>query len=218
MKNINRRARWIFDDATTPSDERRRAEEIDRQRLDERLRSTPLFKSNTATAAGAAPSAPRKDRRPPEKKKSARTWQEPLPADKVHEMVVKDPIRKGRCCRLRCTERFISSNEPNTLGGISSQYNQDLLARQQAIFKDYVTEEDRKSFTIRNVPEAQLSHGSMYAANSPVCNFAYMKFFGVTSTLISSCKGTEKARASRSAARYVFKRTSGQIDEEEVHV
>ena len=40
------------------------------------------------------------------------------------------------------------------------------------------------------------------AANTPVCNLAFWKLFGVSETLISACKGTSRATASSCADRY----------------
>ncbi|CAN0125822.1 unnamed protein product, partial [Pylaiella littoralis] len=47
----------------------------------------------------------------------------------------------------------------------------------------------------------------MMAANTPVCNRAFRGFFGVSESLISSCKGTPKARASSSVTRTGIQRT-----------
>ena len=59
-----------------------------------------------------------------------------------------------------------------------------------------------QSFVIGRVPLVKLSRCSMMAANTPVCNLAFRKLFGVSETLVSACKETSRARASSCADRY----------------
>lgn len=194
MNRIAKSAQWLFDPPTPP--DRDKKQEEARQRRDERDASTPLFKDPTNSSA---PSAPQK-----KKRQSKRAWSAPRSAAVVHQMVLDDRSRGGQCCSIRCTEKFSSKDDAD--GGnkdrtASSSYSEEYLRVEQDKFALLTTERDRKQFTLEHVPPAKLSNGSMLAAGSPVCNFAYIKFFGVTSTLISSCKGTPRARASPAAKR-----------------
>lgn len=196
---IAKTAAWIFSPPTSSSDDKRERieEQQARQRQEERLRARPMFKQkNTADGEDTTPGAPVK-----QKKRSHRTWSEPMPARAVHQMVVGDrsKFKRGQCCTLRCTEMFSSAE--TGAGAGREAYNGDFLRKEQDEFRAFGTEVDRKQFVIKHVPPGPLSKGSMMAAGSPVCNFAFMKFFGVTSTLISSVKGTPNARASPSATR-----------------
>ena len=197
LKHVAKSAAWIFSPPSSP--ERERNKEEARQRQEERLRSTPLFKEQTSTTTGDTPppGAPTK-----EKRRSKRTWSGPLSAERVHEMVLGDPANGGQCCHIRCTEKFTTAQEPGVCEGRAS-YNGDLLRTQQAEFRKLGTETDRKAYVKTHVSPARLAKGSMWAAHSPVCNYAYMRFLGVTSTLISSVEATPKARASPSATRCV---------------
>ena len=164
-------------------------------------------------------------------KRSKRDWPAPLPAEKVlkeleatgvrmeggvdddeqeeeEEEVLwreagktkKDKAHQGRCCRgINCVSLFCSSGDDDEDGALL--YNATLLRKEQARFGELVREADRKNFVIEHVPLAKLSKGSMMAANSPVCNLAFRKLFGVSETLISACKRTPGARASSSSDR-----------------
>eukprot|EP00904_Undaria_pinnatifida_P006121 jgi/Undpi1/2639/HiC_scaffold_13.g06018.m1 len=108
--------------------------------------------------------------------------------------------KEGRCCRgINCVSLFCSSGDDDEDGALL--YNATLLRKEQARFGELVREADRKNFVIEHVPLAKLSKGSMMAANSPVCNLAFRKLFGVSETLISACKRTPGARASSSSDR-----------------
>lgn len=197
---IAKAAAWLF---APPTPEREKKEERSRQRQEERLGSTPLFKknNNTTTTDGDTPGAPVK-----KKRESKRTWSEPSAAESVHQTVIGDPaqFKRGQCCTLRCTERFSAAAVKETRAGAGREsYNADYLRREQEEFRQFGTEVDRKAFVIKHVPPATLSKGSMFAAGSPVCNFAFTKFFGVSKTLVASVKGTPKALASPSATRCV---------------
>lgn len=201
MDRIAKTAAWLFGPSTP---EREGQEEQKRQRQAERLLATPLFKEGTD---GNAPGAPAKQR---EKRQSKRKWSEPMAADKVHEMVLGDraKFKGGQCCMIRCTERFAGSAAKGSSAGQEEEweggrgsYNMAYLSKEQDAFRELGTEQDRKAFISKLRPPAQLAKGSMMAAGSAVCNFAFQKFFGVTSSLISSVKGTPKARASASVSR-----------------
>ncbi|CAM9534335.1 unnamed protein product [Pylaiella littoralis] len=129
---------------------------------------------------------------------SARAWPAPKPADKVQEEMTKT-ANKGQCCSLQCTLKF--SSKENDPGGSGPMHNGEFLKLEQERFQKFKREQDRKQFVVSCVPPAKLNKGSMMAANTPVCNRAFRGFFGVSESLISSCKGTPKARASSSVTR-----------------
>ncbi|CAN0461140.1 unnamed protein product [Ectocarpus sp. 12 AP-2014] len=198
MDKIVRTAAWLFG---PPTPERQQKEERSRQRQEERLASTPLFKDTKTTTTpttapcGDTPGTPVKQK----KRESKRTWSEALPVQSVHQTVLGDRKKfpRGQCCALQCTERFNTGNGAGAGAAvIGFSYNGEFLRREQEEFRQFGTEPARKAWVMKHVPVARLSKGSMMAAGSPVCSFAFMKIFGVTSTLVSSCKGTPKARAS----------------------
>ncbi|CAN0522506.1 unnamed protein product, partial [Ectocarpus sp. 12 AP-2014] len=172
--------------------------------------------STTPTTApcGDTPGTPVK-----QKKTSKRAWSEPLPVQSVHQTVLGDRKRfpRGQCCALQCTEKFNTGNGAGAGAAvIGFSYNGEFLRREQDEFRQFGTEDARKAWVMKHVPVARLSKGSMMAAGSPVCSFAFMKFFGVTSTLVSSCKGTPKARASPFATRTVVTETQDHDKEDSV--
>ena len=149
------------------------------------------------------------------RKHSKRTWPVPWSAEKLQGWLHAEKKKKSkevacrgggkkrmtptRCCSLDCAARFCSSVDDDS----STQlHNPAFLRKEQAIFATLACEKDRKAFVIARVPLAKLSKGSMMAANTPVCNLAFRKLFGVSETLISACKQTPGARASSSADRY----------------
>ena len=147
------------------------------------------------------------------RKHSKRTWPVPWSAEKLQgwlhaekkkskEVACRGGGKKRmtptRCCSLDCAARFCSSVDDDS----TQLHNPAFLRKEQAIFATLAWEKDRKAFVIARVPPAKLSKGSMMAANTPVCNLAFRKLFGVSETLISACKQTPGARASSSAERY----------------
>ena len=104
----------------------------------------------------------------------------------------------ARCCSLDCAARFCSTVDDDS----TQLYNPAFLRKEQAMFATLAWEKYRKAFVIARVPPAKLSKGSMMAANTPVCNLAFRKLFGVSETLISACKQAPGERASSSTERY----------------
>ena len=90
------------------------------------------------------------------------------------------------CCSLDCVARFCSTVDDDG----AQLHNAAFLRKEQAIFANLSSEKESKSFVIGR---------GMMAANTPVCNLAFRKLFGVSETLISACKGTPLARASSCA-------------------
>ena len=191
-------------------------EQKQRRREDERKRKgrRSLFKEHDDENNRNVPDTP---------KRSKRQWAKPCTASELQEWLQVVEKSKGeetkeegvfteggnkkrksaRCCSLDCVARFCSSTLDDD--GTTTQlllHNPAFLRREQSIFGKFEWEKERKRFVIEHVPLAKLSRGSMMAANTPVCNLAFQKFFGVSGTLISACKGTARARASSCADRY----------------
>lgn len=137
----------------------------------------------------------------------------------------------ARCCGLDCALRFCKPDDEagddgyygggggddddddddgamattaGSAGAVAGQHNWEYLRAEQDRFAKLTREPDRKAFVIAQVPPKKLAKGSMIAANTVVCNTAFRRFFGVSETLISSCKNTPKAQASSSVHRYEF--------------
>ncbi|CAN0284914.1 unnamed protein product [Ectocarpus sp. 12 AP-2014] len=132
----------------------------------------------------------------------------------------------ARCCGLDCALRFCKpdaearddgyygggdddddgddgamATTAGSAGAVAGQHNWEYLRAEQDRFAKLITEPDRKAFVIAQVPPKKLPKGGMIAANTVVCNTAFVRFFGVSETLISSAKKTPKARASSSVHR-----------------
>ena len=134
-----------------------------------------------------------------EKKKKTKSNVEQKRNEVAYREGGKKYMTPARCCSLDCAARFCSTVDDDS----TQLYNPAFLRKEQAMFATLLAcEKDRKAFVIARVPPAKLSKGSMEAANTPVCNLAFRKLFGVSEILISVCKQTPGARASSSTERY----------------
>lgn len=157
--------------------------------------SQPLFKSSLHDGEGQQD----KKTRPPSKRK----WSPPMDVADVQKVLDEQEQRRAgaaakkraRCCKIECIRKFADS-APSDVA-----YNAQALSIDQDRMRKLEREIERKQLVQENVPQAVLGKGSMMAANSPVCNKAFMLLFGVSETLISSLKRTLRARASSSVTR-----------------
>lgn len=133
-------------------------------------------------------------------KRSKRSWRSPLSAKDFRNNL--DDAGETSCCkRIRCIDRFVASGEGCCTGNDDHLYNLGLLTLEQEKMAGLGMENDRKVFVAERVPLIKLSRGTMYAANSPVCNNAFTNLFGVSECLVGTVKGNPGARASPFTSR-----------------
>lgn len=132
----------------------------------------------------------------PGPKRSKRKWRPPRPVDDIREALGVPGKRTSCCKRIRCLDRFAASGNAS-----SGLYSLDLLTLEQERMAELGMEIDRKAFVSERVPILPLVRGTMFAANSPVCNYAFTALFGVSDTLIGAVKGNPGARASSFTSR-----------------
>lgn len=126
-------------------------------------------------------------------KRSKRKWRPPTGVAQLRE-TLREAGKKNCCKRIGCLNLFAAGADPRL-------YSLDLLTLEQKRITSFGTEKDRKQFVGERVPLRKLDCGTMYAANSPVCTYAFTNLFGVSENLITACKGNPGARASSSISR-----------------
>lgn len=133
--------------------------------------------------------APRAVRRPT---RSKRKWSAPLRVEGFEDKL-REAGKKTCCARIGCLSRFAS--------GKDTLYDPGLLKTEQDKMETFECEQDRKRFVKERAPLVPLSGGTMYAANSQVCTFAFTKLFGVSKSLVDSAKNLSGALSSSETRR-----------------